>query len=121
MCTFRSLFQHFSAISKKMIQIPEFCAILNGATLQAWNCYLQTDVRFADQWGGLQLADRESRVPTVIESQGKSLKNVWKIRKIAEENYKFYPNSRLKYSHGNGGFQNCPVANFREKLRKSPP
>ena len=67
-----------------------------------------------------------------MESQGKSWKNEWswkvmekswKIRKILKvmENYKFDPISHSKYSHGNGGFQNCPVVNFHEELRKSQP
>ena len=65
-------------------------------------------------------------------NQGKSWKNLlswkvmeksWKITKISKvmENYKFDPISNSKYSHGNGGFRNCPVVNFREKLKKSQP
>ena len=66
-----------------------------------------------------------SSVPTVMESQGKISGHgkSWKIRKIPKvmENYKFERNLRSKFSHRNGSFQNCPVVNFCEKLRKSQP
>ena len=57
-----------------------------------------------------------NRVPTVMESHGKFCGHgkSWKITKILKvmEKYKFYPNSRSKYSQRYGSFQNCPVVNF---------
>ena len=70
---------------------------------------------------------RCDRVPTVMESQGKSWKNLrswkvmeksWKITKISKvmENEKFYPNSHSKYSARYRIFQNYPVMNFSRKF-----
>ena len=63
------------------------------------------------------------RVPTVMEIQGKSWKNLrsWKVmenKKISKvmENEKFYPKSHSKYSARYHIFQNYPVMNFSRKF-----